>query len=284
MKKISFIAIALAAVLTLMPSCTANSGSSGTAGKILGDYGQVDVGLALDMFGGANHQDTVSQTVYYDNLDSMLMALQAKKIDFFFMPRSVAEYICRKNDKIQIVEFHKQNSNAKYEDILLQLTMGVPSDKTDLLETLNSTIDSLKADGTIESLRKTYIDNLSDGSEPQAVEIPKIDGAETIRVVVTGDLPPFDYTSADGVPAGFNTALLAEISKKANVNIELVTSDAASRAAMLTSGKADVIFWIRTITVYDDDAVLISNTELPEGISSTNTFFEDDSVVITLKK
>lgn len=62
---------------------------------------------------------------------------------------------------------------------------------------------------------------------------PVIAGAKTVRVVVTGDLPPLDYVSMDGQPAGYNVALLSELSKVMNVNFELVTADAASRAAML---------------------------------------------------
>jgi hypothetical protein len=76
--------------------------------------------------------------------------------------------------------------------------------------------------------------------------MPVIDGAETIKVAVTGALPPMDYVAADGTPAGFNTALLAEISQRIGKNIELVVVDSVGRAAALASGTVDAVFWTRT--------------------------------------
>lgn len=66
---------------------------------------------------------------------------------------------------------------------------------------------------------------------------------ETIRVVVTGDLPPVDYIGEDGVPAGFNTAVLAEIGRRLGVNIELVSAHTGARSLALSSHVADAVFW-----------------------------------------
>ena len=46
-----------------------------------------------------------------------------------------------------------------------------------------------------------------------AVEFAKYDGADTIKIAVTGDRPPIDLITADGKATGFNTAILAEIGK-----------------------------------------------------------------------
>jgi hypothetical protein len=66
-----------------------------------------------------------------------------------------------------------------------------------------------------------------------------------VRVAVTGALPPIDYVAADGTPAGFNTAVLAEISSRAGFNIELVQVDSVGRALALSQGDVDVVFWTR---------------------------------------
>ena len=62
---------------------------------------------------------------------------------------------------------------------------------------------------------------------------------------MTGALPPMDYVAADGTPAGFNTAQLAEISQRIGKNIELVVVDSVDRAAALASGTVDAVFWTR---------------------------------------
>ena len=59
----------------------------------------------------------------------------------------------------------------------------------------------------------------------------------------TGALLPMDYVAADGTPAGFNTAILAELGKRLNVNIELVQVDSLGRASALVSGQVDLVFW-----------------------------------------
>lgn len=55
-----------------------------------------------------------------------------------------------------------------------------------------------------------------------------------------------DYIAPDGTFAGFNTAVLAEIGKRLNKNIEMVQVANVGRAAVLASGTVDVVFWTRT--------------------------------------
>ena len=79
--------------------------------------------------------------------------------------------------------------------------------------------------------------------EAEAVNFERFAAAETVRVAVTGDLPPIDYVSTEGKAAGFNTALLAEIAKRLKINIKLTYVNSGARTAALTSGRADVVFW-----------------------------------------
>ena len=114
-----------------------------------------------------------------------------------------------------------------------------------LRDEFNAAIADMKADGTLERLVKEQIDDAIDGGEFAPIEMPKIDGADTVKVAVTGALPPMDYVAADGTPAGFNTAQLAEISQRIGKNIELVVVDSVDRAAALASGTVDAVFWTR---------------------------------------
>ena len=77
------------------------------------------------------------------------------------------------------------------------------------------------------------------------------EGAETIRVAVTGSLPPMDYFAGDGTPAGFNTEIMAEIGRRTGKNIEFVSVDAGARLLALTSGTVDVVFWARNHAEHD---------------------------------
>ena len=96
---------------------------------------------------------------------------------------------------------------------------------------------------------------------------------------MTGDLPPLDLVLADGTPAGFNTAVLSEISKRINKNIELVTIESNARAAALTSGTVDVVFWVVTP---EGESPLPANSDTPEGVALTHSYYQDVVVDVGL--
>ena len=91
----------------------------------------------------------------------------------------------------------------------------------DLRNSFNEALMSMKTDGTISILQTKYISDAGlDAPEP--VKFEHYDNVnKTIKVAVTGDMPPIDFVAPDGVPAGFNTAVLAEIGKRLKINIEL---------------------------------------------------------------
>ena len=101
----------------------------------------------------------------------------------------------------------------------------------------------MEADGTLEKLINTYVSISSRDPAPKRPH--KFEAAETLKVVVTGDMPPIDMFAGDGQPTGYNTAILAEIGKRLGKNIAFINADAGGRAAALSSGRADVVFWYR---------------------------------------
>ena len=144
---------------------------------------------------------------------------------------------------------------------------------------LDKALDTLKNNGTLDKLVEDYIKNVTD-KEPPAIAIPYFDGAETLKIAVTGDLPPLDLVLADGTPAGFNTALIAEIAQQLQRNIELIDIDGDARASVLSSGRADVVFWA-ILPVGDDRP---HDIDTPEGAILSNPYFTDKIVHLELKK
>jgi DNA gyrase/topoisomerase IV subunit A len=128
-------------------------------------------------------------------------------------------------------------------------------DSEQLRDDFDDAIEDMKEDGTLDKLIKEYITDVVAGKEPKAVEFED-KGDETIKVAVTGDLPPMDYVAADGSFAGFNTAILSEIGKRLNKKIELKQVDSAARAMTLSSKEADVVFWTRVGTGKPDEEAM----------------------------
>jgi len=196
---------------------------------------------------------TMRKIVFYDTLDALLMALNAGDIDSIDIYQSVARYLCATNDNLQMGVIYDM---VKERNTFAQLAHNGINDNdfaflmmkenAELRDAFNAAIADMKADDTLERLVQEQIENLIDGGEIEPVVLPKIDGADTIKVAVTGALPPMDYVAADGTPAGFNTAVLAEIGTRIGRNIEIVVVDSLGRAAALASGTVDAVFWTRT--------------------------------------
>ena len=207
---------------------------------------------------------------FYDNFNSMQMALQAKKIDVIQTYDSVAKYMIANNPDFKVNE----SQTVKLVD---NFCCAMREGDTDLKNSFDAAISAMNNDGTLNKLVETYIKNFK--GVPSAVAIAKIEGADTIKVGITGDLPPLDLVLADGTPAGFNTAVLSEISKRVGKNIELVQIDSSSRAAALTSGQVDVVFWV---VVPDDNSNRPKDFDKPEGVTVTNPYYQDVVVDVNL--
>lgn len=210
---------------------------------------------------------------YFDKMNDMQLALESGQIDMLSTYQNVADYMTKRSANKEILpsERHLEDS----------FCFALREDDTRLKNELNKAIKAMTADGTLNKLAKQYITDLNDGKEPPAVPIKKIDGAETIKVAVTGDLPPFDLVLADGTPAGFSTAVLSEISKRIGKNIELINIDSNARASILSSKDADVVFWV---SVPKDSTLLPNNIDQPEGIAVSEPYYHDTITHVGLKK
>ena len=206
----------------------------------------------------------------YDNFAGMIMALGAGEIDEILTSKPTAEYIISTNPEFKVC--CAQRTAGSY------LAFGFrQSDGMILQRNFNTAISDMKKDSTLSELAEKYCAN--PGKYPfNAVKFEEFPGAETVRVAVTGDMPPMDYVAADGTPAGFATAVLAEIGRRLKINIKTVHVDTGARTAALTSGRVDAVFWYQFLkgTDYQPDA--------PEGVIFSEPYFDWDMFLHIKKK
>jgi len=241
----------------LLPALAACGGQGGTASGTptlkagmldFNDYEKASfTGWLTDRLGdqGAG----LAPAIYYDSLTGMSLALNAGKIDYMSVPDITAAYLAERN-----AELSKTEGLVTY-----GLQMAVLPERAQLRDRLSEAISALRDDGTLDELARQWIEDLPVGGEPAAGKPPSFAGAETIKVGVTGDLPPLDYVSADGQPGGYNVALLSAIGNELGVNIELVPVACGARAAALGSGAVDALFWLMNCGETDSD---VTNGEL----------------------
>jgi len=288
MKKIIITLLSLVLALAFV-GCTNTAATTTTAAAAQGDKtrytGQLSFGLATEESlwedakeqYGENHIFAnglgVGPFKLFEDMSSALLALQRGDIICIATNQSTAEYVAAQEpDKYEAVDYGSANH--------LAFAMVLKEDNQALLDKLNSAIAALKEEGALEALEKEYLTDLT--KLPEVREIPTVEGAETVRVVVTGDQPPFDYVTADGKAAGYNVALLTAISQKANLNIELVYANAGSRYVQLTSGKADVVFWARGETKAESAEFSFAD-DLPQGMTVTEAYLIQEWRDIMLK-
>lgn len=211
-----------------------------------------------------NNENLEVRIKFYDTLTAMQMALETRDIANMVLPNTVAEYVLNQNKGYEsILVLHSDN---------MGLAFGFREDSKELCGKFNEALRVMRNNWILQTIEGMY--TTSPGTEePDPVEFEHFDGADTIRVAVTGDLPPIDYVAADGTPAGFNTAVLAEIGAYLKKNIQLVGVETGARTAALASGRADVVFW------YEVDTSKKIQDDAPEGVILSEPYYTWDKFV-----
>lgn len=189
---------------------------------------------------------------YYDTLNAMLMGLQAGEVNAINLPYYTAKYLCSANDNLMAtMEYHPEKATEITDWAFTLISDGysfmMKEENAALRDAFDAQITAMKEDGTLQKLIDEHIIKVSEGGEPVAIAFEKFEG-DPIKIAVTGSLPPMDYVAADGTFAGFNTAVLSEIGKRLQKNIELVQVDSVGRALALAEGTVDVVFWTRGVS------------------------------------
>ena len=206
------------------------------------------------------------EIVYFDDINSMLMALESGRIDAAELYTSVCRYISNVgNNHLEVFggnSFNETNPQAENRVLALNLMDALFSvdfsfmfleNQEALRDLFNEALREMAADGTQERLIREQVADVIYNPEKELIsaESTPIEGAETIRVGVTGALPPIDYFTEAGKPAGYSTQVMAEIGRRIGKNIEFVSVDSGARAMALSAGSVDVIFWARNHVVHD---------------------------------
>ena len=217
--------------------------------------------------------------VVFNSTDEMVSALKAGQVDEIITYEIVGKYLAAHN-----WDFDCTFAKAGFADAFC---CAFRAQDVALKKEFSDAIDAIIADGTLKTLVKTYILDTERTDSFPVVEMPTFysdayddDFEPPIRIGVTGDLPPLDFIRPDGTPAGFNTALLAEISRRLKKNFVLVSIDGGARAVALTSKLVDMVFWV-LVPTYDNVPI---DMDKPDGLILTDPYFTDEFVHVRLKK
>jgi ABC-type amino acid transport substrate-binding protein len=222
--------------------------------------------------------DASIKVVYVDSLTDGLLMLRSGKIDNLMVMRFTARYLAQRNNDLVIYGS---------EDTAYSTHMIFSPEKRGQLDKVNGAIKAMQEDGTLDKLTKQWITDLPAGEEPSGGAMPLIKGTETLKVGISGDEPPLDYIAADGAPGGFNVAVLGEIGRRVNLNIELVTVNSNARFTALQSGKIDAFLWYANTQELTATAPIATASVKPAGANfflQSNSYLYTRGAVLGLKK
>jgi polar amino acid transport system substrate-binding protein len=168
----------------------------------------------------------------------LVTALKTKRVDSILTTVETSKFLISADNRLGVIPANQPSAG---------LGMILRNTDTALLEELNAGIEILRDQGVLEKLYAQYVANVTvDHLTSAPAQLPRIEGAETILAGISGDLPPYDYITADGKPAGFNVALMSELSLALNKNVEFVTVPSEARFSALlarNSRRMDLFFW-----------------------------------------
>ena len=205
---------------------------------------------------------------FYNSLMSMLMSLRSGRIDEIMLPESTGYYVMKMNSRYQ-----GQSYTSMFN---FSLSFGFLEGNEKLRDEFNVALAAMREDGTLKALENEYVHNPDHKIKSLTPE--KFSGADTIKVAVTGDMPPLDMFAGDGNPAGYSTAILTEIGKRLHKNIYFMNTDAGGRSNALTSGRADVLFWCKTAENAPENHYIPEHvhdlfSESPKGIIVSDPYY-----------
>ena len=234
-KLIRFLIFMLSILIT---SCTHNKPRLNQLSDLQNStMGMISTGISYDnasmmiqkLIGGPPHK-----IIFYKDGKELLAALKSGDVDAIPVHQFVADYLLKRDPELKQIPVQDQFEGG--------VIMAVRSDDLHLKTQLDSAITVLKENGEMKALEDKWITNLPVSNEPSNFEIPKIEGAKTVRVGVSGEHIPIDFIAANGHPAGFNVAILAEIGRILNINFEFVILETQDRFTALYNKKIDLVY------------------------------------------
>ena len=191
----------------------------------------VQLGTTGDIYVSDYEGDEAGTTVErYNKGADAIQALKLGKIDSVVI------------DEQPGIEFVKQNSNIRIIDEEFSLedyAFCVSKENTELLAQINTAIEKLQADGTIDNIIKNYI-----GTEDEIGAYPYVskDVARTNGTLIIGtnaEFPPYEYYENNQI-TGIDMDIMRAVSDELGMDMQIEDMAFDSIIAAITSGKVNV--------------------------------------------
>ncbi len=236
-KKTSIIAfmLLLTVVITGISACSNDNSKAGKEVKNAGNLSGAKIGVQLGTTGDiyvSDYENDGSGTKVerYNKGADAIQALKLGKID------------CVVIDEQPALEFVKQNTGLKILDDEFtkeDYALCIGKDNPELLENVNTAIEKLQSDGTIDSIINNYIGSDSQiGKTPyEKKDVERKNG--TLKIGTNAEFPPYEYYE-DNQITGIDIDIMQAVCDELGMDMQVEDMAFDSIIAAITSGKVDV--------------------------------------------
>lgn len=187
------------------------------------------------------------------------LALRNGAIDAIVLDELPAKEIVRRNADLKIVE-----DKFVSEDYAIAVKKG----NTELLNSINATIQKMKQDGNYDALINFYIMK-ADGA--QVPSVAANDSSDVIKMGTNAAFPPFEYIEGSKV-VGFDATLAEFIAKDYGKKLQIVDMAFDGLIAALQAGAIDFIA-----------AGMTATEERRSNVDFSEPYFTSNQVIIVRK-
>lgn len=174
-------------------------------------------------------------------------------------------------DELPAKEIVKRNPSLKVLDIRFateEYAIAVKKGNTALLDSINKTVSSMKADGTYEKLVKAFMP--ADGDIVIPPSIP-LKGSEIIKMGTNAAFPPFEYIEGTD-PVGFDVTMSEMIARDFGKKLQVVDMAFDGLIAALQSDAIDFIA-----------AGMTATAERRKNVDFSEPYYSSNQVIIVRK-
>lgn len=274
--KIGMMLVSMLCAAVLAAGCSGPAGSSASpssSATAAGDKVEITTkedltGLRIGVQEGTTGDDYSTNEVAdskvsrYKNAIDAMIDLENGKLDAVIWDELPSQRAVSKRDKLKIVEGLELTEE--------QYSIAVQKGNTELLESINKSINRMKEDGTLDAITAAF----KTEDEAAMASLPEIDESGLSGELVMGTnamFEPFEYRKNNEV-VGFDVEMGKQIAKDMGKKLKVEDMDFGGIIAAVQTGKVDIGL-----------AGMTANDERRESVDFSEPYFTAQQVVVVRK-
>ena len=234
----------------------ANTGGGEARFKTLADFEGTTLGALTGSFQDQLAQETIPDVSiqYYDDLASMLLALQNGYVDGVLNDLPLATLAVARQPVLAV--FPETIASDSY-------GLGLPKNSP-LTAQVSAIIEDFAADGTLDALAEKW---MGADESVKTIDVGEYDAPNgKLRYVHDPSMEPMSYVGEGGQSLGYEVELVALIARELGMELEITQGNFNALMPMLMSGRADIVSGSISITEERKESIDFATAHYTGGV------------------